>query len=156
MPSRIHHVNRRELLRGMGAGVMAASFGAVGLWPTRTQAQVPEQATARDDSRQLFAPCTKGARVSLVKGNDRREIVLQALKNIEDQVLASLGDKRKILIKPNFVVTTRELCATHVDAVRGIYPRVKTCTSRGIEEISDEQVAGIHQSIIDGRRRPTE
>ena len=43
-----------------------------------------------------------------------------------------------------------------VDAVRGIYPRVKTCTSGGIEEISDEQVAGIHQSIIDGRRRPVE
>ena len=43
-----------------------------------------------------------------------------------------------------------------VDAVRGIYPRVKTCTSEGIWEISDTQVAEIHQSIIDGRRRPTE
>jgi proteasome beta subunit len=43
-----------------------------------------------------------------------------------------------------------------VDAQRGIYPRVKICTSGGIEEISDEQVAGIHQSIIDGRRRPVE
>ncbi len=43
-----------------------------------------------------------------------------------------------------------------VDALRGIYPRVKTCTSRGIEEVSDEQVAQVHQSIIDGRRRPGE
>jgi proteasome beta subunit len=43
-----------------------------------------------------------------------------------------------------------------VDAVRGIYPRVKTCTSRGIEEITDEQVSGIHQSIVDSRRRPVE
>jgi proteasome beta subunit len=43
-----------------------------------------------------------------------------------------------------------------VDAVRGIYPRVKTCTSKGIEEISDPQVAGVHQSIIDDRRRPVE
>ena len=43
-----------------------------------------------------------------------------------------------------------------VDSVRGIYPRVKTCTSRGIEEISDERVAGVHQSILDGRRRPVE
>ena len=43
-----------------------------------------------------------------------------------------------------------------VDSVRGIYPRVKTCTTKGIEEISDDQVAEIHQSIIDGRRRPVE
>ena len=43
-----------------------------------------------------------------------------------------------------------------VDTERGIYPRVKTCTSKGIEEISDQQVAGVHQTIIDGRRRPVE
>jgi proteasome beta subunit len=43
-----------------------------------------------------------------------------------------------------------------VDTVRGIYPRVKTCSAQGIEEISDEQVGALHQSIIDGRRRPVE
>ena len=43
-----------------------------------------------------------------------------------------------------------------VDALRRIYPTVKTCTSQGIEEISDTQVAEVHQSILDGRRRPTE
>ena len=43
-----------------------------------------------------------------------------------------------------------------VDTVREIYPRVKTCTSEGIEEISDSRIAQIHQSIIDGRRRPVE
>jgi len=59
------------------------------------------------------------AKVSLVKGNDRREITYQALKNIEDEVLASIGGK-KILIKPNFVTTKRQLAATHADAVRGI------------------------------------
>jgi len=57
--------------------------------------------------------------VSLVKGNDCREIVFQALKHLEDEVLASIGPKR-VLIKPNFVNTSRELCATHVDAVRAI------------------------------------
>jgi proteasome beta subunit len=43
-----------------------------------------------------------------------------------------------------------------VDTLRGIYPRVKTCTAEGIEEISDARVAEIHQSIVDGRRRPVE
>lgn len=43
-----------------------------------------------------------------------------------------------------------------VDTQRGIYPRVKTCTSQGIEEIPDEQIAQIHQSVIEGRRRSGE
>jgi proteasome beta subunit len=43
-----------------------------------------------------------------------------------------------------------------VDAERGIYPRVKTCTSEGIAEISDEQIAQVHQTIVSGRRRPVE
>jgi len=75
--------------------------------------------------KQLFVPCTKSARVSIVKGNDRREIVYQALKNIEDEVVASIGGKKRVLIKPNFVVTTRDLCATHVDAIRGILDFLK-------------------------------
>jgi uncharacterized protein (DUF362 family) len=73
---------------------------------------------------QLFRKQAPPAKVSLIKGNDRREIVYQALRNIEDEVLASIGNKR-ILIKPNFVVTTRELAATHVDAVRGILDFLK-------------------------------
>jgi proteasome beta subunit len=43
-----------------------------------------------------------------------------------------------------------------VDTLRGIYPRVKACTAQGIEEIADEQVAQIHESILQTRRRPRE
>ena len=38
-----------------------------------------------------------------------------------------------------------------VDAVRGIYPLVKICTTGGIEDVSDEEVAQVHQNIIDVR-----
>ncbi len=107
--------SRRELLKGLGATV---AFGALGLRPDGAMAQADDARSA--SGGRLFRPWSQASSVSLVKGNDRREIVFQALRNIQDQVLASLGDKRKILIKPNFVVTTRELCATHVDAVRGI------------------------------------
>lgn len=110
------HLNRRQILRGFGAGALAAGLGSAGLWPARAAGQVRPLGRKKG---QLFVPVAEPARVSLVKGNDRREIVYQALKNIEEEVLASIGNKR-ILIKPNFVVTTRELCATHVDAVRGI------------------------------------
>lgn len=40
-----------------------------------------------------------------------------------------------------------------VDTLRGIYPRVKTVTDKGVEEIGDEEIAQVHQSIQDGRRR---
>jgi proteasome beta subunit len=40
-----------------------------------------------------------------------------------------------------------------VDTLRGIYPRVKTVTERGVEEIGDEQIAQVHQQIQDERRR---
>jgi uncharacterized protein (DUF362 family) len=57
--------------------------------------------------------------VALIKGNDRAENVYKSLKLIEDQVFSAIGDKR-ILIKPNFVQTGKQLAATHVDAIRGI------------------------------------
>jgi len=114
-------LDRRQVLRGFGAGALAAALGSAGLRPGRAGGQVR---TLGGEKGQLFVPRTEPAKVSLVKGNDRRDIVYQALKNIEDEVLASIGNKR-ILIKPNFVVTTQELCATHVDAVRGILDFLK-------------------------------
>ncbi len=121
MPIRDPYLNRRDLLRGFGGTAVAAALGPA-LWrPGRAGARNEPSQTAR----RLFTPCTRPSKVSLVKGNDRREIVLQALKNIEDEVLASIGDKQKILVKPNFVSTDRELAATHVDAVRGILDFLK-------------------------------
>lgn len=116
MSNHVHRFSRREILRGLGSAAAVAAFGPVLSWPGRVQAESELLQTGK----QLFVPRTEPAKVSLVKGNDRREIVFQALKNIEDEVLASIGDKKRILIKPNFVSTTRDLAATHVDAVRGI------------------------------------
>jgi uncharacterized protein (DUF362 family) len=120
MSNRIHHVNRRDLLKGLGTGAVAAALGSAGLWPSRTWAQGESQKAAGAGSKQLFTPFTEVSKVSLVKGNDRREIVLQALKNIEDEVLASIANKKRILVKPNFVSTTRPLAASHADEIRAI------------------------------------
>ncbi len=109
--------NRREVLRRFGIG--AAAFGTLGLRAGVGLAQDAVQQTAAPGGT-LFARVAPPAKVGLVKGNDRRDIVYQALKQIEDDVLASIQGKKRILIKPNFVSTRRELCATHVDAVRGI------------------------------------
>lgn len=112
------NLNRRQILRGFGAGAVAT---ALGLWSVgdRVGLAQPQIDSGPVAGTRLFARSAPPARVGLVKGNDRRNIVYQSLKHIEDEVLASIGDK-KILIKPNFVSTRHELCATHVDAVRGI------------------------------------
>ena len=56
--------------------------------------------------------------VALVRGDSRYTNVRDALELIADQV--SLADKRRILIKVNFVSARRQLAATHVDAVRAV------------------------------------
>ncbi len=58
--------------------------------------------------------------VSLVRSNGHYEGVRKALDFIAPQVAESLEGKRKVIVKPNFVSTTRQLAATHVDAVRAV------------------------------------
>ena len=41
-----------------------------------------------------------------------------------------------------------------VDLERGIYPRVKTCTARGVEDVSDDEIAQAYQQVLEHRRRP--
>ncbi|MBL7188937.1 MAG: DUF362 domain-containing protein [Phycisphaerae bacterium] len=108
-------VNRREVLRGFGLGALGLALGGRSLGPAVTGAAPGSRWVKNNGLFRAAGP----AKVGLVKGNDRREITYQALKKIEDDVLASIRSK-KILIKPNFVITTRQLAATHADAVRGI------------------------------------
>ncbi len=114
-----YSLNRRSLLKGMSGGFVGAAIGISAFESQTAFAQIPGTAAMRGKRKPPFSKLTTRADVSLIKGNDRREIVYQALKEIEDEVLASIGNKR-ILIKPNFVSTGKELCATHADAVRGI------------------------------------
>lgn len=41
-----------------------------------------------------------------------------------------------------------------VDLERGIYPRVKTCTARGVEDVTDDEIAQAYQQVLERRRRP--
>jgi uncharacterized protein (DUF362 family) len=58
------------------------------------------------------------SQVALIRGNDRYNNIARALGLIESDI--DLGDKKRILIKPNFVSTRRQLAATHVEAVRAV------------------------------------
>jgi len=58
--------------------------------------------------------------VALVESKSHYDGVYEALSLIEKQIREDLKGKRKVLVKPNFVSTRRQLSATHVDAVRAV------------------------------------
>ena len=115
------HLNRRDILRSFGLGALGLALGGKSFGPALARAASGSPLAGKG---QLYKKVAGPAKVSLVRGNDCRDIVYQALKNIEDEVLASIGNK-KILIKPNFVSTNRPLAATHVNAIRGIMDFLK-------------------------------
>lgn len=116
-----NHLNRRDILRGFGLGALGLTLGGKSFGPAIARAAAGSPLVGKG---QLYKKEAGPAKVSLVRGNDCRDIVYQALKNIEDEVLASVGNK-KILVKPNFVSTNHQLAATHVDAIRGILDFLK-------------------------------
>jgi uncharacterized protein (DUF362 family) len=68
------------------------------------------------------AASTPGAAstVALVKGEDRRKNVAEALAMIERDILPVLKQKKYVVIKPNVVSLAQPLVATHADALNGI------------------------------------
>ena len=58
--------------------------------------------------------------VALVKSKSHYNGVYEALSLIEKQIREGLEGKRRVLVKPNFVSTSQQLSATHVDAVRAV------------------------------------
>ena len=58
--------------------------------------------------------------VALEKSSGHFEGTLKALKHVEEKIATDLEGKRRVLIKPNFVSTSRQLAATHVDSVKAI------------------------------------
>ena len=58
--------------------------------------------------------------VSVIKSNGYYEGSRKALKFFEDDIAVGIKGKNKILIKPNFVSTTVQLAATHVDTIKAV------------------------------------
>jgi uncharacterized protein (DUF362 family) len=63
------------------------------------------------------------SKVALIQGDDRYENILRTLELLADSV--DLTGKRRVLIKPNFVVTHKPLASTHADAVRAVLDFVR-------------------------------
>ncbi len=116
---------------------------------------------------QAVHPYDRRAAVALVKGEQRRKLIYDALVAIDDQIRPGLKRKKYVIIKPNNVSTQRQLAATHADTLRGILdylaPRFKGPvviaessageTLQGYENFGYNKVAAEHRrqkvSLVD-------
>jgi uncharacterized protein (DUF362 family) len=101
-----------------------AAAGAGALAKLRAQVSGPQTPPL------MFPQEVKGrSTVAIVKGEDRRKNIAEALAAIDQQVLPALRRKKYVVIKVNNVSTVNQLAATHADAIFGILdyllPRVK-------------------------------
>lgn len=119
-------MKRRHFLEHLGYG--AAAAGVVGRLfsnsPALSAAEFSPYAEQTVPGLPMPVIPAPPARVSLIKGNDRKQVIYDSLKLIEDDVFAGIGDK-SILIKPNMAVSKNPLAVTHVDAVRAVLEFLK-------------------------------
>ena len=115
------HWNRRDFLKSLGMGAAGLSLAGREILgsPRPSGPMVKGAQQVPCPPAPAYGKVVPPARVSLVKGSDRRRIIYQALKLIEDEVLSSIGDRR-IMIKPNMVLADKPLTVLHVDAMRAI------------------------------------
>lgn len=107
--------SRRNFLRTLVLGSAGAAFSAI---PSFRDAHA--------------LPVELGtSQVSLVTGNDRRDMVYQALKPFEAEVRDAIRNKQ-VVIKANMVGNETQLCATHADALRGILDFLKPIYRRQV------------------------
>ena len=59
------------------------------------------------------------SRVSLVKGDDRRDNIRRAMELIREDLAPKINGQ-EVIVKPNCLQSARPLSCTHVDALRGI------------------------------------
>jgi len=114
-------MNRRHFLERLGYG--AAAVGVFGRLfkdpPGGSASSLSPYSEQTPPASPIPVKLAPPARVSLIKGGDRKQIVFDALKPIEEEVFAGIGDKN-VLIKPNMAVSKNPLAITHVDAVRAV------------------------------------
>lgn len=133
-------MNRRTVLKTLAAGVVGVGVSRYG-YAAPQRATFPEPRCSGHGRTATFEKVLTPSNVSLVKGNDARQNTCNALMHIEDEIMASLEGKKRILIKPNFVVVNNALCATSVDTVRGILDFIKP-RFVGPIEIGESTISG--------------
>ncbi|MFQ5906814.1 MAG: hypothetical protein ACE5JA_09620, partial [bacterium] len=63
--------------------------------------------------------------VGVSSGGSRYQNVRSCLALLGEELHSSLKDKKKVLVKPNFVSTTTQAASSHVDAARAVLDAIK-------------------------------
>jgi uncharacterized protein (DUF362 family) len=106
------------------AGAIAAAQGLV--LNAQQKPPVDPGATPQDprmaagNVAKLFQYSDRRAKVSLIKGDNRRKNIYEALVAIDDQIRPALKTRKYVLIKPNGLDPSRQLISTQADTVHGI------------------------------------
>jgi len=106
------------------AGAIAAAQGLI--LQAQQKPPVDPGATPQDprmgtaDAAKLFQYSDKRPKVSIIKGDNRRKNIFDALVAIDDQIRPGLKTRKYVLIKPNGLDPSRQVISTQADAVHGI------------------------------------
>jgi uncharacterized protein (DUF362 family) len=86
-------------------------------------------------------PAAPPTKVALTSGRERADMTFQALKSLGKEIAQAIGS-RPIVLKPNLVVTYRQLSATHADAIEGILEFLKSIKKLNNVVIAESPAAG--------------
>ncbi len=118
-------VSRRSFFASAGA---IATAQGLALRAQEAQRKTPaDSAAAPLDPRmgsgnadKLFRYSQQRAKVSLVKGENRRKNIFDALVAIDDQIRPGLKTRKYVIIKPNCLDLARPAVSTSADTIHGI------------------------------------
>jgi uncharacterized protein (DUF362 family) len=106
-------LHRREFLRRLGFGLPASAVGG------SVFGGCSAGLSGVSSSRISEIPEAKRARVCVVKGSDRRQMIIDTLQPYKDEIANAIVGK-KVMIKINCNRPADQLVKTHPDAVRGV------------------------------------
>jgi uncharacterized protein (DUF362 family) len=106
------------------AGAIAAAQGLA--LKAQQKPPVDPGATPQDprmgtgDVTKLFKYSDRRAKVSVIKGDNRRKNIYESLVAIDDQIRPGLKARKYVIIKPNGMDPSRQLISTTADTIHGI------------------------------------
>jgi uncharacterized protein (DUF362 family) len=132
--------SRRGMLKIIGTGSAAMMMGEYGFIPSVDRLDDPEIGSKKE-----AALPNSRSNVAFATGTDRRAMMHEVMKPYEDFLRKGIKGKQ-VVIKPNMVSTSVPLCATHVDAIRGVMSFLKPFYKG--QFIVAEATAGNGDSIV--------
>jgi uncharacterized protein (DUF362 family) len=89
----------------------------------------------------LAPPGQFPAAVALTSGDNRADLVFRALKPFSEQIAGSIGNRR-VVLKPNNVLTDVQLAATHADTLEGVLEFLKSIKKDNNVIIAESAASG--------------